>query len=479
MSTAATFYWHDYETWGADPRRDRPAQFAGLRTDADFNIVGRPLVIFAQPADDVLPHPEACLITGITPQAAREQGLPEAEFFRQVHDELARPGTCALGYNSLRFDDEITRHGLYRNFYDPYAREWQHGNSRWDMIDVVRLARALRPEGIAWPQRETGETSFRLEDLTAANGIAHAGAHDALADVQATIALARLVRERQPRLFDYVLNHRDKRALAARLNLRAREPVLHVSARYPARLGCIASVVPLAMHPVNRNGVIVYDLRADPGPLLELPVAEIRRRLYTPAAELGDGEERIALKVVHLNRAPVVVPLGTVTPAAREAWDLDADRERRHREALLAAPGLAQKLAEVFDDSDRFGPESDPDLDLYGGFLSDADRHLCEEIRRATPDDLVGRRFPFESAKLHELLFRYRARNFPHTLDHAERVRWEAYRHARLCEPGGGGSIVLEDYRRRLSRLAVDVTLTQRQREVVDALIDWPAELGL
>jgi exodeoxyribonuclease I len=479
MSGRETFYWHDYETWGADPQRDRPAQFAGMRTDADFNPVGRPLVVFAQPADDLLPHPEACLITGITPQAACERGLPEAEFFRQVHQELAQPGTCALGYNSLRFDDEVTRYGLYRNFYDPYAREWQHGNSRWDMIDVVRLAHALRPEGVVWPRRETGETSFRLEDLTAANGIAHEGAHDALADVQATIALARLVRERQPRLFDYVLNNRDKRQLAARLNVRAGEPVLHVSARYPARLGCIATVLPLAMHPVNRNGVIVYDLRVDPRPLLDLPVAEIRRRLYTPAAELADGEERIALKVVHVNRAPVIVPLATATPAAREAWDLDVDREKRHREALLSTPDLARKVAEVFDDRDRFAPQTDPDLDLYGGFLSDADRLLCEEIRCATPDDLVGRRFSFEAAKLHELLFRYRARNFPHTLDRDERMRWEAYRHARLCDPGGGGSIVLDDYRRRLSRLAVDTTLTPPQRQVIDALLDWPAELGL
>lgn len=474
-----TFYWHDYETWGADPARDRPAQFAGLRTDRDFNPVGEPLVVYAQPADDVLPQPGACLVTGITPQQARDQGLPEADFFRRVHDELARPGTCALGYNSIRFDDEVTRYGLYRNFFDPYAREWQHGNSRWDIIDVVRLARALRPEGIAWPRRESGETSFRLEDLTAANDIPHEGAHDALADVRATIALARLVRERQPRLFDFALNNRDKRRLAAQLNVRAAEPVLHVSSRYPARLGCIATVLPLAMHPVNRNGVIVYDLRADPAPLLELPVAEIRRRLYTPAAELGDDEARIALKVVHLNRAPVIVPLATITDAAREEWDLDAAREQRHREILLAATGLEKKLAEVFDDRDRFAAQNDPDLDLYGGFLSDADRRLCEQIRLATPDDLVGRQFDFEAAKLHELLFRYRARNFPHTLDRDERLRWEEYRRARLCEPGAGGSIVLDDYRRSLSRLAVDTTLSPPQRQVVDALLDWPADLGL
>jgi len=193
-----TLYWHDYETFGADPSRDRPVQFAGLRTDLDLNRIGEPLVLYARPANDFLPQPQACLVTGISPQLALERGVPECEFIERILQELARPGTCGAGYNSLRFDDEVTRYTLYRNFHDPYAREWQHGNSRWDIIDLVRTACALRPEGIEWPLREDGLPSFRLEDLTGANGISHGAAHDALADVEATIALARLVRQRQP-----------------------------------------------------------------------------------------------------------------------------------------------------------------------------------------------------------------------------------------------------------------------------------------
>jgi exodeoxyribonuclease-1 len=164
--SGTSFYWHDYETFGADPSRDRPVQFAGLRTDAELNVVGESLVIYSRPADDYLPHPQACLVTGISPQLALQQGVPEAEFIRQIHEELALPGTCGVGYNSLRFDDEVTRYTLYRNFYDPYAREWQNGNSRWDIIDMVRATCALRPEGIEWPLREDGLPSFRLEDLT-------------------------------------------------------------------------------------------------------------------------------------------------------------------------------------------------------------------------------------------------------------------------------------------------------------------------
>jgi exodeoxyribonuclease-1 len=474
-----SFYWHDYETWGAQPSVDRPAQFAGLRTDADFNPIGDPLVLFARPADDLLPQPEACLVTGITPQRARDEGLPEAEFFRFIHEEMMRPGTCALGYNSLRFDDEVTRYGLYRNFFDPYEREYKNGNTRWDLIDVVRLTRALRPDGIEWPVREDGTTSFRLEDLTAANDISHAGAHDALADVRATIAVARLVRDRQPRLFDYVLANRDRESLAARLNVRQAEPVLHVSARYPARLGCIATVLPLAMHPRYRWGVIVCDLRTDPQPLLTLSAEQIRQRLYTPTSELAGDAARIPLKVVHLNRSPVIVPMSTLTDEAREQWSLDPTTEQRHAEVLRAAPGLSAKLAEVFDDADRFPPQSDPDRDLYGGFLSDADRARCERVRAASPGGLAGLQPGFEARKLDELLFRYRARNWPETLSPAERQRWDEYRIERLTRPEGGGSITLDAYRRRLSQLAVDVSLPQDRRAVVDALIDWPTEIGL
>ncbi len=479
MNAPRSFYWHDYETWGAQPAIDRPAQFAGLRTDTAFNPIGEPLVVYARPADDFLPHPEACLITGITPRQACEKGAPEADFFRFIHEEMAQPGTCSLGYNSMRFDDEVTRYGLYRNFYDPYEREWKNGNSRWDMIDVVRLTRALRPEGIEWPEREPGVTSFRLEALTAANGIEHSGAHDALADVRATIEIARLVRERQPRLFDFVMNNRDKRKLATQLNVRAAQPVLHVSARYPARLGCIAAVVPLALHPRNRNGVVVYDLRTDPSPLLDLSVEEIRARLYTPGSELADGVERMPLKVVHLNRAPVVVPMGTVNNAARERWQMDAESERRHLEILRAAPQLATKLAEVFDDRDAFAPQSDPDRDLYGSFLSDDDKRRCDQVRAAKPEELAGLHPAFDAPKLAELLFRYRARNWPESLSGEERGRWEDYRRARLTEPGAGGSITLDEYRRVLSRMVVDTSLTPGQREVIDALLDWPQELGL
>jgi exodeoxyribonuclease-1 len=258
--------------------------------------------------------------------------------------------------------------------------------------------------------------------------------------------------------------------------VRAKRPVLHVSGKYPAAMGHIAAVVPLAMHPTNRNEVIVYDLRTDPGPLLALDAEAIRERMFTRAEDLPEGESRIPLKSIRLNRAPIVVPMNTLTEAAREEWQLDAGAEGRHLEILQQAAGLEEKLAQVFGRRE-FEPVTDPDQDLYGGFLSDADRRLCEQVHRTAPEELAQLHPAFEAAKLHELLFRYRARNWPQTLSAAESQRWEEYRRERVNDPALG--MDLADYRKKLSKLVIDTSLREDQRAIVDALIDWPAEIGL
>ncbi|HCS66107.1 MAG TPA: exodeoxyribonuclease I, partial [Cellvibrio sp.] len=310
MKAAAqnTLYWHDYETWGEVPAVDKPSQFAGIRTDEELNILGKPLMIYCKPAPDLLPKPEACLITGLLPQVAAERGLPEYEFIAAIHAELSRPGTCGVGYNSIRFDDEVTRYTLYRNFYDPYEREWRNGNSRWDIIDMVRMTRALRPEGIEWPNYEDGRPCFKLEMLSKANNLKHEAAHDALSDVYATIAVAKLIKTKQPKLYDYAYRLRDKRFVASLIDIDSHKPLLHISSRFPAENGNAALVLPLMMHPTNKNSVIAFNLGSDPQALLTLPAEELRLRLFTRTEDLPDGVERLALKEIHFNKTPMLLP---------------------------------------------------------------------------------------------------------------------------------------------------------------------------
>ena len=467
-----SFYWHDYETWGANPQRDRACQFAGLRTDESLIPIGDPLVIYCRPASDLLPQPDACLITGITPALAERKGLAEAVFAARIYDELARPGTCGVGFNSMRFDDEVSRNLFYRNFLDPYAREWQNGNSRWDLIDALRLAHALRPAGIQWAKREDGVTSFQLEHLTAANGIEHGRAHDALADVNATIALARLLKQAQPRLYEYALTLRTKHKVETLIGKGA--PLLHVSARYPAQQGCIAPVLPVARHPTNKNGVIVFDLRQDPRILADLSVEEIRQRLFTATANLPDGVDRIPLKGIGTNRSPMLAPMGTLNTAAAERWAIDPRVVEQHAVALRAIPGLAKKI-QLVHSGRVFEPQTDPDLMIYsGGFFSDRDRRAMQTVRETSAADLDAVAVRFDDARLPEMLFRYRARNWPETLSTvAEQEEWNAFRLRRLTEADGGGSIQLDAYQERIMRLREEIGDDGEKARVLDDLEVW------
>lgn len=471
-----TLYWHDYETFGADPRRDRPAQFAGVRTDEALNEIGAPLVIYCKPAHDFLPHPEACLLTGITPQLAAERGLPEPDFIARIHAELAQPGTCGTGYNSVRFDDEVTRFTLYRNFYDPYAREWQQGNSRWDIIDLVRMTYALRPDGIAWPLHEDGQPSFRLEDLSALNGLAHESAHDALSDVRATIALARLLRMQQPRLYDWLFQLRDKRKAAAQMDLNTHNPVVHTSRMYPAKTGCTTLVMPMIIEPGNNNSVLVYDLRHDPDMFLPLDHDELSRLLFTRNEDLPTGMQRLPVKSVKINKCPALAPRNTVTETIAGRIELDLDACQRHWQKLCAEPAFFQRVASAYT-SHVFESANDVDTALYDGFLSNADAVLMAQIRRASPKELATARFDFQDRRLPELLFRYRARNWPETLNEPEMQRWERGRMQRLMQDNQGVSINFMEFLRQIDVLLVEHKADGQAVRLLNELQLWGEEL--
>lgn len=448
-----TFFWHDYETFGVDPQKDRPVQFAGIRTDYDFNIVDDPFVVYCKPSPDSLPHPDACVITGIIPQFAEQKGVCEAEFTRLIHRQLSHSNTCTVGYNSIRFDDEVTRNCLYRNFYDPYAREWQHGNSRWDLIDIVRAARALRPEGIQWPVNEDGRPSFRLEELTQANGIEHLSAHDALSDVYATIAVARLIRRAQPKLYQFLLNHRLKAEALNLLQFGSFKPVVHISGKYAAVRHCLAVVLPVCQHPTNSNGIIVYDLSVDPEPMLSLSAEEIQQRLFTSTEDLPEGIERIPLKTVHINKCPVLAPVSVIRPNDAQRLEIDLASCHANLEKIKAATGLDAKLSSVFSQAYP-EQEVDPDLALYsGGFFPDSDKQIMAKIRTMPPEQLARIAFKFTDARLPDMLFRYRARNYPETLSLEETQKWYEFCRKRLTGLHAGAGILLDDYFDRLQTL--------------------------
>ena len=477
MSSSESFYWHDYETSGADPSTDRPMQFAGVRTDANLEAIGEPLVIYNRPTPDYLPHPGAIRVTGISPYTALQEGLPECEFIDRIHAELAAPGTCGVGYNSIRFDDEVTRFTLYRNFFDAYERERNHGRSRWDLIDVTRAFYALRPQGIHWPQREDGLPSFRLEDLTAANGIDHGAAHDALSDVMATIGVARLLRNTHADLFDTLFAHRSREALTPLLDLKGMKPLLHVSGMFGAERGNLAVVVPLALHPKIKTEVICADLSRAPE-FLDQSVEEIRATLFAKRDELPEGALRPPLKTIRLNRSPVLLPMDWAKDGPAEHWRLDGDVLREHLTRIRAArdadpQSFTRHIQGIYEDS-AFPPRTDPDSMLYDGFFDRSDKNLFSAIREASPEVLATRSWVFKDGRLPELLFRYRARNYPESLRGEEPHQWRLHCQQQLRE----GGFDLATFDAEFAEVTAAPDLSDRQQAALADLSRYRDELA-
>lgn len=467
-----SFLWHDYETWGTHPVLDRPAQFAAIRTDAELNITGEPVMFYCRPALDMLPQPEACLITGITPQYAYQHGKVEAEFIKAINQLMMQPNTCSAGFNSIRFDDEFTRHTLYRNFHDPYEREWKNGNSRWDLIDVVRLCGALRPEGMVWPVGEDGAPSYRLEALTAANHIDQQGAHDALVDVRATIEVAKLLRQKQPKLFEYALNMRDKHAAAKAIGLGSMKPVFHISGMFGSGNYCASIVLPLCMHPTNKNAVICFDLRESPAEFLQSSVDEIRQRLFSSVENLA-GKARIPLKNIHLNKSPMVTPVSLVSDEVAQRIHIDLATIRRHYEELMINQVAWMKAREVFV-GQGFVAKTDPDAMLYsGGFFSHADKAAIQRVCKSKPEELNNQTFIFEDTRLAEMLFRYKARNYPESLNEEESLQWQDFRFQRLTNPDGGASITMEEYQEKLEGMYQHYENDEAKSAILHQLMEW------
>lgn len=426
-----TFFFYDLETSGLSARDDRIMQFAGIRTDMELNPIGEPYNILVKLNDDTLPSPEALMVTSISPQETVADGYTEAEFARLLVSEVFTPDTTSVGFNSIRFDDEFIRHLFWRTFHDPYEWAWKDGRSRWDLLDVVRMTRALRPEGIEWPFVD-GKAVNKLELLTKLNGIDHLKAHDALSDVEALIAVTKLIKNKQPQLYEYLLKMRDKNAVKKLVNLDDKQPFVYVSGRYDAAFNKATIAMPLT---TGKNGnVIVYDLRYDPSDFIALSADELAKKMFASWQERqADGFMKLPVKELQYNRAPAVAPLGVLAQA--DGWDkiqLTLEVIEKHKKILLSAPHFAENIRSVSESRPEFARATDVEAQLYDGFVSDRDRLRVEAVRNANESELADFNPDFNDERLTPLLLHFKARNYPRSLAQQESRDWEVWRVARI-----------------------------------------------
>jgi exodeoxyribonuclease-1 len=463
----STFYFYDLETSGFNPRQARIMQFAGQRTDTDLKPIGEPDNILIRMTPDTLPDPDAILVTGITPQATLTDGITEAEFAKYITSKVFIPNTIAVGYNNIRFDDEFIRYTLWRNFYDSYEWHWKDGRSRWDLLDVVRMTRALRPHGIQWPFAPDGKPSNRLEYLSKVNKLEHANAHDALSDIMVTIEIARLIKTKQPKLFEYLLNMRGKQKVQALVT--AGQPVVYTSGRYPSEYEKTTIAVRLADNP-HKQGALMYDLRIDPDQFTKLSPQKL--------AELWSAWGRDApyfpVKTLAYNKAPALAPLSVLSDETKERLKINMETVKENFVKLQKAKGFSANLLKALEanlpksQSTLVVNEQEVDGMLYDGFVGDQDKTKLRVVRAAEASELSNLGLDFEDARLKAMMPLYKARNFPKFLSNDEQNYWEEFIRHRLLD--GGEKSWATRYFKRLNELSSKVAADSEKQYLLEEL---------
>ena len=447
-----TFFWYDYETFGLSPKTQRIAQFAGIRTDEDLNIINEHM-FYCKPTYDSLPSPEACSITGITPQICEKNGLIEKIFISKINNEFSVPDTCIVGYNSINFDDEFTRYTLFRNFIDPYAWHWQNGNSRWDILDVVRFCYALKKDNsLKWHYDENSKPIFKLDKLAPANNIEHSDAHDALADVKATIGIAKIIKTTQPKLFDYALSLRDKREVSKKIELFA--PLLHTSGIYSAKLSCTRLTAALAYHPEYSDRALVFNLDQDPSLLTELDTEELKTLIFSK--KLPKGLDRLQIKELAFNKSPMFVPnIYKLENKITEQLQIDIDKCMENLSYIKDnQTQITEKIKSIYTKDSERTPALDIDQSLYDNFIDKTDRLICNQIQNLNSDELKKFKPQFKDKKLSKLLLNFKARNFPESLTEGEQEEWFEIVQSRV-QNGENGYLSLDNFYKSLEKLKI------------------------
>ncbi|MDO4435559.1 MAG: exodeoxyribonuclease I [Cardiobacteriaceae bacterium] len=464
-----SFFVYDYECFGLDAARDGVAQWAGVRLNQNFEPIEEAQSFYCKPSVDYLPNPDSVLLTGITPQYCAEYGLLEPFFIARILEAFEKLQTCVMGYNNIRYDDEFTRYLAYRNFHDPYAYSYANGNSRWDLLDVVRATYALRPEGLSWAYHEDGMPSFRLEDLTAANDLTHSKAHDALSDVWATVGLLQLLHRVQPRLLAYALTLRSKKTVQTMLNQALWQPLVHVSGMFGAMRSYMALVVPLAQHPSNQNAWIVCDLGGEVEVLADYSVLELKEHLFSSPSEQSalDERVRVPLKLIHTNKCPFIAPLKTLRSSDAERLSFDMGYSLKNMEKLKKIADLQEKVKALYEGEWR-GYEVDKPAreQLYAGFLEANDKALCREITQSAFADLGKKTWHFQDARLPALLLDYRARYAFHTLTRREQLSFQTQVRQKL-------ETQILPYSQRLQELAQSPDLNEKNFSILQQLYEY------
>ena len=324
----------------------------------------------------------------------------------------------------------------FRNFYEPYEWHWKDGRGRWDLLDPMRMMRALRPEGIKWPTID-GKPTVKLEELAKANNITHDNAHDALSDVQALIDLAVLYKKSQPKLFSYLIGNRDKKTVAKIAE--KGEPFVYTSGKYDSEFNKTTVVWNCFSHP-RRDGAIVYDLRYDPTEWIKLEPVKLAEHW---SARYGSEIKQLPVKTIQYNRCPAIAPLSVLDNESKKRIGYSSGIDK-NLEILKQNPEFINKLKTALDilekeQQSRLPLDDEVDNKLYDEFWNDKDKAEMLKIRHSDVNVFEELQKEIKNKRLRDMMPLYKARNYPNKLTAEEHEFWES-RKRRLFMSGGENS---------------------------------------
>lgn len=507
MSDQITFLFMDYETFNRNPKGGRASQFASLRTDYFLNIdADSAQNIFCEQTIDNIPSPQAALITKITPQkiikiktGAIQLSTSSYSFIPQVYNEywftyhinkeMSKNHTCTLGYNSYKFDDEFTRNLLYRNLFDPYEREWKNYNSRFDVYYLVIATFVLKPHLLNFPNAidktskeplfhsKTGLPlpSFRLEELSVANGIHHINAHDAFSDVEATIGIMKKIKDGDETFFSEMFSFRKKSNVDIWLSNNKKQPFIHISQYYGKEnysLGVLFQIMTF------NQEVLCLNIALDVTPLILLEGEDLKNHLF-PNKDNGISSPKNIVKFRH-NQCPILANI-------KEYWhifenlQIDTSTFRKNLDLIKNNIELLKiKLHPLyFKEFAPADPNTDSDLGIYNGFFSPDEVKQAKEVHiQIKENKFASFDYSEYSPRLKEMIFKIKARNFPFTLSPDEQNKWLLYSRNRVLDSNIGAELTLDQYYQEVEELNKS-ELSKEDKRVLNDIEEFVSQIKL
>lgn len=480
------FNFFDTETTGVSSS-DQILQFGSIGTDANLvNNLGENN-IFCKMRPDVIPHPMATLTHKISIKTLNEKGMSEIEFSRKVNEIMMEKSlTCNLGYNTLRFDDQKVRELFFRNLMDPYAREWKNLNSRSDIFSLVKMINVIKPDVINWFYDDNGKKSLRLEHLAKVNSIKQTNAHDALSDVEATIGLASLIKNKAPEVYDFFIKLRRKDFVSKYCSPMG-NPFLYIGKGAEYEYNYATVLLPLAINHKNKNSVFCYDLRYDTS-LLYGDYETVNKRLYSRRD--NPELERFPIMEVSINQSPVVCPLSKINDDVFDRIRLNrADVLGRAKSILNNESGIdsvesdIEKINNFIDmilkNNSMDGDKDDYYSRVYNRFYSNNERSLLDNMHVGNVDKWLNFASLTGSVDIYNLTLRA-VGNFdkdilPDSL-HGKCKPKEEYRNwliTRWSDKSGNYGLTVDDFFNECKKVRDDMCLNSSDDNLLRELEDY------